>query len=363
MASENSSGPPPGAPTPSSQEGPTPLATDQTGGKVNQAEASFLGFYNSMASCFKKYAANVPNPLRKMEGDQLKGSSSPPGGRKSSTASSTGTAPGTDNPQQSMQPMDEPEIPELPLEPELPPGVLCQLDGNIVFRILTEDYVEEAVNLLCNHFFKDEPLGKALYLQSPGEVDHWLSKALPHMIRHEVSVMAQDESEEGQGRLVGVAINSVKLKGQPRGPDDFLTWLNPQKDPKMYRILSFLNQVAADIDFYSNYNVDKLFFFELLNVDKIYGGRGIASMLVEQSISVARERDFKCLVAETTGIFSAKIFARNGFKTIREVPYASQRENGRLVFPSTGIHTSARVSVKILQSDEKSPNKTPQSKA
>ncbi|RXG53075.1 hypothetical protein Avbf_10260, partial [Armadillidium vulgare] len=65
--------------------------------------------------------------------------------------------------------MDEPEIPELPLNRN------CH-------RILTEDYVEEAVNLLCNHFFKDEPLGKALYLQSPGEVDHWLSKALPHMV-------------------------------------------------------------------------------------------------------------------------------------------------------------------------------------
>lgn len=70
--------------------------------------------------------------------------------------------------------------------------------------------------------------------------------------------MALDESEEGQGHLVGVAINSVKLKGQPRGPDDFLSWISPQKDPKMYRILSFLNQVAADIDFYSNYNVDKV---------------------------------------------------------------------------------------------------------
>ncbi|MPC90172.1 hypothetical protein E2C01_085146 [Portunus trituberculatus] len=41
--------------------------------------------------------------------------------------------------------------------------------------------------------------------------------------------------------------------------------------------------------------------FELLNVDKAYGGRGIASMLVQQSCNVARTQGFTCLVAETTG--------------------------------------------------------------
>lgn len=41
--------------------------------------------------------------------------------------------------------------------------------------------------------------------------------------------------------------------------------------------------------------------FELLNVDKSYGGRGIASMLVEQSCKVARDQGFTCLVVETTG--------------------------------------------------------------
>ncbi|KAK4325016.1 hypothetical protein Pmani_004373, partial [Petrolisthes manimaculis] len=91
------------------------------------------------------------------------------------------------------------------------------------------------------------------------------------------------------------------------------------------------------------------FNFELLNVDKQYGGRGIASMLVQQCCNVARTQEFSCLVAETTGIFSAKIFGRHNFKTIREVQYSQFRQNGRIAFPNTGIHTSARVSVKILE--------------
>ena len=44
-----------------------------------------------------------------------------------------------------------------------------------------------------------------------------------------------------------------------------------------------------------------MFTFELLNVDKSYGGRGIASLLVELSINVAKEQGFKLLLVETTG--------------------------------------------------------------
>ena len=49
-------------------------------------------------------------------------------------------------------------------------------------QVLTEEHSEAAVDLLCNHFFKDEPLGRALHLDSPREVDHWLSNLLPYMV-------------------------------------------------------------------------------------------------------------------------------------------------------------------------------------
>lgn len=68
--------------------------------------------------------------------------------------------------------------------------------------------------------------------------------------------MALDESADN--RLVGVAINSIKRRGDPPGPDDFLAWIDQRKDPKMYKIISFLTQLASDIDFYSQYNTDKV---------------------------------------------------------------------------------------------------------
>lgn len=82
-------------------------------------------------------------------------------------------------------------------------------------------------------------------------------------ISHGVSVMAIDESADG--RLVGVAINSIKKRGDPPGPDDFLNWIDPQKDPKMYRIMSFLQQLASDIDFFGQYGVDRVCVFRILS--------------------------------------------------------------------------------------------------
>ncbi|XP_071540774.1 arylalkylamine N-acetyltransferase 1-like [Panulirus ornatus] len=320
-------------------------------------QPAFMGFYNSVATCFRKYTA--PLGARRKEaggGESGEGSASGEEEPLAQTTASLEEAKQQEleqqqqqqqQQQQEQQQVQEPEEPELPSEPELPPDVLHKHDENIVFKVLTQEYSDAAVDLLCNHFFKDEPLGKALYLDSPREVDHWLSKVLPHMISHGVSVMAIDESSNG--RLVGVAINSIKKRGDAPGPDDFLAWIDPQRDPKMFKIISFLTQLASDIDFFGQYKVDKFFNFELLNVDKEYGGRGIASMLVLQSCNVARTQGFSCLVAETTGIFSAKIFGKHAFKTIREVQYSQYRQNGRIAFPNTGIHTSARVSVKILE--------------
>ncbi|CAL4159398.1 unnamed protein product [Meganyctiphanes norvegica] len=313
-----------------------------------QAQKSFFGMVDNVASCLRKYS--VPLAGKKEGEEGAEGAPIEVQDQQVDGQAATQPAENFNQPPEDVnQTIEELEIPELPVEPELPPDVIYMHDGQIAFKILTAEYIDRAVVLLCNHFFKDEPLGKALYLESPREVDHWLSKVLPHMIAHGMSLMAIDESPEGDGRLVGVAINSVKLKGAVGGPDDFLNWIDPQKDPKMYRIISFLSHLAEDIDFYGNYSVDKFFNFEMLNVDKTYGGRGLASMMVEQSLNLARKHNFRLCLVETTGIFSAKIFSRHGFKTIREVSYGSLRENGKLLFPNTGIHTSARVSIKLLQ--------------
>lgn len=68
--------------------------------------------------------------------------------------------------------------------------------------------------------------------------------------------MALDEAADG--RMVGVAINSIKRRGDAPGPDDFLAWIDPQKDPKMFKIMSFLTHLASDIDFFSQYSVEKV---------------------------------------------------------------------------------------------------------
>ena len=78
--------------------------------------------------------------------------------------------------------------------------------------------------------------------------------------------MAVDETNE---KLVGVAVNGIKNKGQDQGEDEFLTWIDKQKDPKMYRIISFLQLITSDIDFFKDYDVDRvskvLLFFKLKN--------------------------------------------------------------------------------------------------
>ena len=51
---------------------------------------------------------------------------------------------------------------------------------------------------------------------------------------------------------------TVQFKNQEAGHDEFLTWIDPQKDPKMFRIISFLRHVSGEVDFFDKYGVEKV---------------------------------------------------------------------------------------------------------
>ena len=55
-----------------------------------------------------------------------------------------------------------------------------------------------------------------------------------------------------------IASYFFQVKDQEPGLDEFLAWIEPQKDPKMFRIISFLRHVSGEVDFFDKYGVDKV---------------------------------------------------------------------------------------------------------
>ena len=51
---------------------------------------------------------------------------------------------------------------------------------------------------------------------------------------------------------------TLQMKNNEPGLDEFLAWIEPQKDPKMFRIVSFLRHVAGEVNLFDKYGVDKV---------------------------------------------------------------------------------------------------------
>ena len=74
---------------------------------------------------------------------------------------------------------------------------------------------------------------------------------------------------------------------------------------------------------FGKYTVDQMVIFSMISVHQSYGGKGIGSKLALKSEELIKKSrpDLKLVVGETTGGGSAKIFQRQGFEKLSEIPY------------------------------------------
>ena len=77
------------------------------------------------------------------------------------------------------------------------------------------------------------------------------------------------------------------------------------------------------LDLFGKYTVDQMVIFSMISVHQSYGGKGIGSKLALKSEELIKKSrpDLKIVVGETTGGGSAKIFQRQGFEKLSEIPY------------------------------------------
>ncbi len=68
-------------------------------------------------------------------------------------------------------------------------------------------------------------------------------------------------------------------------------------------------------------NTDQMFLFNLLAVAKSQAGKGLATKMMQYSINLAKEAEFKVLTSETTGVASTRIFAKLGFEAVKKLNY------------------------------------------
>ena len=118
----------------------------------------------------------------------------------------------------------------------------------------------------------------------------------------------------------------------------------------LYYVLKNLCLFAKfqDVDFFAQYEVERMFVFNMIAVDSGFGGRGIGTQLMMRAVQFAFDKGFRVLTAETTGVASAKIFQKLDFQQVKEMAYDDYTdEEGNKPFKNLHPHRACIVWVKL----------------
>ena len=93
-------------------------------------------------------------------------------------------------------------------------------------------------------------------------------------------------------QIAGMALNGLLKKGEREEAERRLAELN---DEKFKIIFGLLYKVNKKIDLFYKYNVEELFECRILSVDENFRGRGLANILMADSIEIAKSAGFKVI--------------------------------------------------------------------
>ncbi|XP_011351763.1 dopamine N-acetyltransferase isoform X2 [Ooceraea biroi] len=149
-----------------------------------------------------------------------------------------------------------------------------------------EERYDDAIHHLKWNFFADEPLNNAVGLCAKGESQCELERHCLLTLKQGYSRMLVDK----RGVIAGMALNGIVKKGEREEAEKRLAELDDEKFKTIFRLLYKVNE---KIDLFTKYDVDELFECRILSVDERYRGKGLANILMADSVKTAKSAGFK----------------------------------------------------------------------
>ena len=206
------------------------------------------------------------------------------------------------------------------------------------------------LDFVTEHFIPHEPINAAIKLVEPGYrmpyFDSWLESQL--ILEDTVTVVARDSQT---GQMLGVCIlemERIKIKAsspQPAEPN-----LSPSYSvcpEKLKKIFTFLDWMKEDLDVARDYGVEEWADVMILACRSDLRTPGLGTELVRRGLEIMEERGVKVFTGTATSHYSARIFSKLGFTTLKECLYEDYKvDDGHILFPPSPPHISAKQFIK-----------------
>ena len=95
-------------------------------------------------------------------------------------------------------------------------------------------------------------------------------------------------------QIAGLALNGVQKKSER---EEVQRRLDEMSDPKFKTIFDLLYKLNEKIDLFEKHGTDEIFECRILSVDEEFRGRGLANVLMKDSVETAKKAGFKVSLA------------------------------------------------------------------
>ncbi|KAJ8872205.1 hypothetical protein PR048_025807 [Dryococelus australis] len=210
-------------------------------------------------------------------------------------------------------------------------------DKGYSIRLATDSDMDSVVELLRHFFVKEEPINSS----GPKPMDPTELYSLKFLGKG-MSLVATS----ADGSVVGVCINN---EGTPAGYADRARTKESTTNRHMKKVLTLLDKAEEVADIWNKYGIDRFFDVRIITVHGSMRGKGIGKALLEKSLQMAKERGYKLVHIECTGIYSARIAEQLGMECVFRIPYIEYKDqNGQLVFNVPEPHNEFKLFVMKL---------------
>ncbi|XP_008467455.1 uncharacterized protein LOC103504930 isoform X1 [Diaphorina citri] len=189
---------------------------------------------------------------------------------------------------------------DYPPKPSGIPGIVLQRSG--------PQHLSQVQNLLRESFFKDEPLVTALGLAGKTDPDFIDEEA--KLVLEQLSLLAIDERSD---QIVAAAINRTVL---PQEMTDWPKEIDQMKCPQTQKLARLWYTLSTKPNIFTTFKVATYFELTFLVTTKAARGKGLAQLLAQQSLLLARESQVPLAVIYCTNVASARIAEKLSMKLI-----------------------------------------------
>lgn len=144
----------------------------------------------------------------------------------------------------------------------------------------------------------------------------------PELEKHSLATLSDGVSvavKNSKDEIIAVCLNGFLHRGDTAKAKEAL---DSCQDERFKTIFNLLYEQNLKADLFELLNVDRIFEYRILSVDKNYRGQGLAKTLIQRSEQIARKYQCKVVKGDATAVGSLKICLSLGLKPITEISYS-----------------------------------------